>query len=191
MLNVIIFGSPGCGKGTQSALIIEKYGLRHISTGEILREEMRKQTELGKEAARHIEKGYLVPDALIIRILADILAEEPNPKGYLFDGFPRTLTQGEELDKMLQEKGTPIATVLNLDVNEEELVQRLIKRGVECGRSDDMESVIYNRLAVYRNQTDPLREYYKKQGKLFTIKGSGEVSDVFERVSDVLDRLIL
>lgn len=191
MLNVVIFGAPGCGKGTQSELIIAKYGLHHISTGSILREEIERQTLLGIEAAQYMEKGHLVPDNLVIQMLSDILEAHPHARGYLFDGYPRTLAQGEALDDLLKKKDTGVATVLNLVVDKSELIQRLLKRGIECGRVDDTEEVISNRLSVYYNQTEPLKEYYKKKGKLFTIKGSGSVEDVFENIVETLDRLVI
>ena len=191
MLNVIIFGAPGSGKGTQSELIISKYGLHHISTGEILRKEIEAQTELGLEAAKYIEDGNLAPDELIIQMLGEILDSQPNSKGYIFDGFPRTLAQGEALDKMLKGKNLDIATVLYLSVDENEIVQRLLKRGELCGRSDDNAEVIKKRLDVYREQTEPLKEYYKKKGKLFSVKGSGTFEDIFETIAEILDRLAL
>ncbi len=189
MLNLVIFGAPGSGKGTQSELIIKKYGLHHISTGEILREEIEKKTELGLLADGYISKGQLVPDDIIIRMLASILDENKHVKGYIFDGFPRTLPQGEALDKMLRERGTSIVVVLNLSVDENELIQRLLKRGEMSGRSDDNLETIQKRLDVYRQQTEPLKAYYKKQGKLFTIKGD-TIEDIFEKISDELNRLI-
>ena len=189
MLNVIIFGAPGSGKGTQSELIIAKYGLYHISTGEILRQEIKKQTELGVIAEGYIKTGQLVPDELIIKILSDVLDANPEAKGYIFDGFPRTIAQGEALDQLLREKNTSIVAVLNLVVDEEELLNRLIKRGEESGRTDDNPEVIQNRLKVYRNQTEPLKEYYKKQGKLFQVKGNNVIEDVFEQIVEVLDRI--
>ena len=189
MLNVIIFGAPGSGKGTQSELIIAKYGLYHISTGEILRQEIKKQTELGVIAEGYIKTGQLVPDELIIKILSDVLDANPEAKGYIFDGFPRTIAQGEALDQLLREKNTSIVAVLNLVVDEEELLSRLIKRGEESGRTDDNPEVIQNRLKVYRNQTEPLKEYYKKQGKLFQVKGNNVIEDVFEQIVEVLDRI--
>ena len=191
MLNVVIFGAPGSGKGTQSEMIISKYGLHHISTGDILRQEIKKQTELGIIAEEYIKTGQLIPDELIIQILADVLDANPEAKGYIFDGFPRTIAQGEALDQLLREKETSIIAVLNLDVAEKELINRLLKRGEESGRADDNLEVIQNRLEVYRNQTEPLKEYYKKKGKLFQIKGNNVIEDVFEQIADVLDRLTL
>ncbi len=189
MLNVVIFGAPGSGKGTQSELIIEKYGLRHISTGEILRTEIETQSELGLLADEYISKGQLVPDEVIIEMLGDILEDNKSIKGFIFDGFPRTLAQGEALDKMLREKNTSVVAVLNLAVEEEVLVQRLLKRGEVSGRSDDNLETIQSRLDVYHNQTEPLKAYYKKQGKLFTIKGD-TIDDVFERMTDTLNRIL-
>lgn len=189
MLNVVIFGAPGSGKGTQSELIIRKYELKHISTGEILRIEIEKRSELGLLADEYISKGQLVPDKVIIDMLGTILDENKDVKGFIFDGFPRTLAQGEALDKMLREKDTSVAVVLNLSVEEKELVQRLLKRGGVLGRSDDNLETIQSRLDVYHNQTEPLKEYYKKQGKLVTIKGD-TVDDVFEKITDMLNRIL-
>lgn len=189
MLNVVIFGAPGSGKGTQSELIIAKYGLHHISTGEILRQEIKNQTELGKIAETYIKEGQLIPDELIIRLMADVLDTNPQAKGYIFDGFPRTIAQGEALDKLLRERNTSIIAVLSLNVDEKELLFRLVKRGKEYGREDDDISVAQNRLDVYHTQTEPLKEYYKKKGKLFKIKGKQSVEDVFEQIVEVLDRL--
>ena len=191
MLNVVIFGTPGSGKGTQSELIIYKYGLFHISTGDILREEIKKQTELGVIAKEYISSGQLAPDELIIKILAETIDSNPEAKGFIFDGFPRTIAQGEALDQLLRERGTSIIAVLNLVVEESEILNRLIKRGEESGRADDNPKVIQNRLEVYRNQTEPLIEYYKKKGKLFNIKGNNEIKYVFDQIVEMLDRLIL
>jgi adenylate kinase len=191
MLNVIIFGAPGSGKGTQSELIISKYGLHHISTGDILRQEIKNQTELGAIADGYIKKGQLIPDELIIKMLAEVLDANPEAKGYIFDGFPRTIAQGEALDQLLREKNTSIVAVLNLVVDEKELLTRLVKRGEESGRTDDNLAVIQNRLEVYRNQTEPLKDFYKKKGKLFNIKGKNSIEDVFEQIVETLDRIIL
>jgi adenylate kinase len=189
MLNIVIFGAPGSGKGTQSELIISKYGLHHISTGEILRVEMENQTELGKIAEEYINKGQLIPDDVIIELLSDILEVNPDAKGYIFDGFPRTIAQGEALDKMLREKNTSIIAAFSLSVDEKELIDRLVKRGKEFGRVDDNLETIQNRLNVYHVQTEPLKIYYKKKGKLFSIKGNNSVDDVFEQITQILDRL--
>jgi len=189
MLNIVIFGAPGSGKGTQSVLIIDKYGLNHISTGEILRKEIENQTELGKTADTYISKGKLVPDDLIIAMLSSILDAHPQNKGFVFDGFPRTLAQGEALDKMLRDHDTSIAATVNLTVEETELTERLLKRGKIAGRSDDNLETIQARLEVYKNQTEPLLAYYKKQGKLIGIHGSGTIEDIFEKISEALDRI--
>jgi adenylate kinase len=189
MLNIVIFGAPGSGKGTQSELIIAKYGLHHISTGEILRAEMENQTELGKIAEGYITKGQLIPDDLIIKMLSGILDLTAKSKGYIFDGFPRTIAQGEALDTMLREKNTSVMAVFSLEVEEKELINRLLNRGKEQGRADDNLETIQNRLAVYHAQTEPLTEYYKKKGKLFRIKGGDSIDDVFEQITQVLDRL--
>lgn len=189
MLNIAIFGAPGCGKGTQSELIVEKYQLCHISTGNVLREEIEKQTESGKRAEEYIQKGHLVPDNLMIKMLAGILDSNPNEKGFIFDGFPRTMAQGEALNHLLRDKNGSIIAVLNLDVEEEILIERLLKRGEAQGRCDDTPETIRKRLEVYKNQTEPLVAYYKKQGKLFTVKGNKSVEDVFENIREILDRL--
>jgi len=190
MFNIVIFGAPGSGKGTQSDLIIKKYGLHHISTGEILREEMVNQTELGIIAEGYVSKGQLVPDDLIIKMLAEVLDRVPNEKGFIFDGFPRTLEQGEALDKLLKEKGTSILAALNLDVEENILIERLLKRGELSGRKDDNLETIQARLEVYRQQTEPLKDFYRKQGKNVNIKGTGNVEDIFEQICEFLDRII-
>jgi adenylate kinase len=189
MLNVVIFGAPGSGKGTQSELIIKNYGLHHISTGEILREEIKNETELGKIADEYISEGQLVPDELVINMLADIIKDKKNDAGFIFDGFPRTLAQGEALDRIMRENGIGIAAALNLAVEDEELVQRLLKRGEVSGRSDDNLDTIKSRLEVFRNQTQPLKDYYKKQGKHINIQGNGSVDDIYSRISEALDRI--
>jgi len=189
MLNVIIFGAPGSGKGTQSELIISKYGLYHISTGDILRQEIKKKTELGAIADEYIKSGQLIPDDLIIKILSDVLTANSDARGYIFDGFPRTIAQGEALDNLLREKNTNVTAVLNLEVDEKELLNRLVRRGKESGRTDDNPAVIQNRLEVYRNQTAPLEEYYRKKGTLFKIKGTNSIEEVFEKIVEVLDRI--
>ncbi|MDL2223823.1 adenylate kinase [Bacteroidales bacterium OttesenSCG-928-M06] len=189
MLNIVIFGAPGSGKGTQSELIIQKYGLHHISTGEILRKEIENKSALGLIAEEYIGQGKLVPDQLVIDMFADIIDKTAHNKGYIFDGFPRTLSQSKALDDMLRERNTSVAAVFSLSVEEEELINRLLKRGEACGRSDDNLETIKNRLTVYKEQTEPLKEYYKKKGKLFNVKGSGSIEDIFERITEVIDRL--
>ena len=190
MFNIVIFGAPGSGKGTQSDLIIKKYGLHHISTGEILREEMANQTKLGIIAEGYVSKGHLVPDDLIIKMLAEVLDRASNEKGYIFDGFPRTLEQGEALDKLLKEKETSILAAVNLDVEENILIERLLKRGELSGRKDDNLETIQSRLEVYRRQTEPLKDFYRKQGKNVNIKGTGNIEDIFEQICEFLDRII-
>jgi adenylate kinase len=188
MLNIVIFGAPGSGKGTQSKLISSKYGLYHISTGEILREEMENQTALGLMAEEYISQGQLVPDQLIIDMFANILDKTSNRKGYVFDGFPRTISQAQALDAMLRERQTTVAAVLSLTADEKELIQRLLKRGELIGRSDDNLETIQKRLNIYNEQTEPLKEYYRKKGKLFKIK-NGTINDIFERITEEIDRL--
>jgi len=190
MFNIIIFGAPGSGKGTQSDLIIKKYGLHHISTGDVLRKEIENQTELGIIAEKYISEGQLVPDELIIKMLAELLDKGQSPKGYIFDGFPRTLQQGESLDKLLKEKGTSILAALNLEVGEDVLIERILKRGEQSGRKDDNLETVQARLKVYYDQTEPLKGFYKRQGKNITIKGIGSVEDVFEKICESLDRII-
>jgi len=190
MVNIVIFGAPGSGKGTQSDLIIQKYGLHHISTGDILRGEIANKSELGIIAEGFISKGQLVPDELIIRMLAEILDKAPTEKGFIFDGFPRTLEQGEALDKLLKEKGTCILAALNLEVEESELIERILKRGVLSGRKDDNLETAHARLKVYYSQTEPLKDFYKKQGKKINIKGTGNIEDIFERICQSIDRII-
>ncbi|GHT50240.1 adenylate kinase [Bacteroidia bacterium] len=189
MLNIVLFGAPGTGKGTQSELIIKKYGLHHISTGDILRKEIERKSPLGLQAEKHISAGQLVPDELIIDMLADVLNKNTDAKGYIFDGFPRTIPQAKALDKLLGEREIAITAVLSLKVEEKALIQRLLKRGQESGRADDKLEVIENRMKVYREQTDPLRDFYKKNGKLVNIPGDGTVEEVFEEIVVEIDRL--
>jgi adenylate kinase len=190
MLNLVIFGAPGCGKGTQSELIVEKYDLFQISTGSMLRTEIEKQTELGKSAEKYIRAGQLLPDDLIINMLIGVLETNPDEKGFIFDGFPRTMAQAKTLDSLLREKNMGIIASFNLDVEEEILIERMLKRGEEQGRSDDTPDTIRKRLEIYRIQTESLIAYYKKQGKLFKIKGDKLVDDVFEDIREILDQLI-
>lgn len=189
MLNVIIFGAPGSGKGTQSELLIERYGLHHISTGEILRDEIKANTELGQLADSYMSKGHLVPDKIVIDILDELIHENLSCKGFIFDGFPRTLHQGESLDAMLAANGEKISVVLSLEVEEDELISRLLKRGKISGRGDDNRDTIESRLKVYNNQTAPLKDFYKKQGKLRVVKGVGCIEKIFSAIEKEINAL--
>lgn len=187
MLNIVIFGPPGSGKGTQSAKIVEKYHLVHLSTGDLLREEMAKNSPLGQEVRKFIDKGLLVPDEIIMRELYEKASEHLDAPGMIFDGFPRTLVQAEMLDQMLNNKGIPVDLVLSVEVEEEELFNRMIGRSQDSGRSDDQAHIIRHRIEVYKNQTLPLIDYYKKQGKIAVINGMSPVAVVFERITKAID----
>jgi adenylate kinase len=189
MLNIVIFGAPGSGKGTQSEFIIKKFGVNHISTGDVLRAEIKNNTELGKTAKGYIDQGQLVPDSLIIDILASVLDNLKESKGVIFDGFPRTIPQAEALKVMLNERGQDVSIMLDLDVPEEELITRLIKRGQECGRADDNMETIKKRLVVYNTQTSPLKDYYKKEGKYQYIKGLGTLESIFADIVTAVEKL--
>lgn len=186
MLNVVIFGAPGSGKGTQSELIIKEFGLEHISTGDVLRAEMKNDTELGKIAKGFIEKGQLVPDELIVDMLAKVLDQKIGSKGVIFDGFPRTIPQAIALKKMLNERGTDVSVMLNLHVEEDELINRLLERGKVSGRSDDNLETIKSRLDVYHSQTAPLADYYIQEGKHVAIQGVGSIDDIFASIKKAL-----
>ena len=189
MFNLILFGPPGSGKGTQSDKIVEKYGLIHLSTGNLLREEIANKTPLGLEAKNFMDKGQLVPDEVVIGMIDSSLEHHKNAKGFLFDGFPRTVAQAKALDKLLELKKTSIVNVLALDVNDEELVKRLLNRGKTSGRSDDTnEAVIRKRLSVYNNETSPVAEHYKKAKKFQPIKGEGTIEEIFTLLSDAIDK---
>lgn len=187
MLNIVIFGAPGSGKGTQSERIVEKYGLNHISTGEVLRAEIAAGTELGKTAQSIIDKGCLIPDELMISILASKLDSLTAGNGVIFDGFPRTIAQAEALKAMLNERGQDVVAMIELDVPEEELMTRLLKRGQETGRADDNEETIKRRLVVYNEQTSPLKEWYKNDGKHCYINGLGELDRIFADIVAAID----
>ena len=189
MLNIIIFGAPGSGKGTQSQKLIDKYHLTHISTGDILRNEIEHHTKLGELANNFMSHGQLVPDDIVINILNELFVHNPENVGYIFDGFPRTMKQGEAMDEMLLEKDAIINVVLSLEVDEDHLTERLIKRGQESGRNDDTPETIKARLQIYHQQTAELKDYYAKQGKLVKINGMGTVDDIFARIEKVIDRL--
>jgi adenylate kinase len=191
MFNLILFGPPGCGKGTQSDKLVEKYGLIHISTGDLLREEMRQETPLGIEAKSFIDKGQLVPDEIVIGMVDSFFEKNRDANGFLFDGFPRTVAQAEALDKLLELKKTGISRVIVLDVDEEELIKRLINRGKTSGRSDDMdEKVQRNRQEVYKKETLPVAAYYAKARKVSHVDGMGSIEEIFSRIASELDRRI-
>lgn len=180
MLNFILFGPPGSGKGTQSQLIIKQYGLYHISTGDLLRKEMAAGGPLGQEAKKFIHKGQLVPDEVVIGMISEVLDDNVNAKGFIFDGFPRTVAQAIALDKLLALKQTAISLLLALEVPEEELVRRLLERGKTSGRSDDAnEEVIRARIQEYNDKTAPVANHYNKLGKYRPIKGDGSIEETF------------
>lgn len=187
MFNLILFGPPGAGKGTQSVSIATRYQLKHISTGEILREEVRHGTPIGRKAAEYMNNGKLVPDDVLIALLTRVVEENRYLNGFVFDGFPRTIIQAEAFDKMLAEQGIEVSLVLSLEVNEDELVQRLVKRAEEQGRTDDRPEVIRHRLETYHRKTSPLLQYFEKQGKLHSIYGIGTVTDIFEELCELID----
>ena len=190
MKNIVIFGAPGSGKGTQSDLMIEHYGLGHISTGDVLRNEIKKGTELGKTAQGFIDNGQLIPDELMISILAGVYdGFGRGHKGVIFDGFPRTIPQAEALKQMLDERGDKVAAMIELDVPEDELMKRLILRGQQSGRADDNEETIKKRLVVYHSQTQPLIEWYKQEGLHHHINGSGTLERIFADIRSVIDNL--
>lgn len=185
MLNLVIFGAPGSGKGTQSAKLIDEYSLYHISTGEVLRREIEAGTDLGKLADSYISKGNLIPDELMIRILDGILERHLGDReGVVFDGFPRTVPQAEALASLLAKHGTELHAVVGLEVPEDELVDRMLRRGAETGRADDNIDTIKNRLDVYHSQTAPLRDYYKNEGRYIPIQGHGVVDEIFADIMD-------
>lgn len=188
MKNIVIFGAPGSGKGTQSAKMIDEYGLYHISTGELLRDHIRRGTEIGRTANEFISRGQLIPDELMIRILDDVLENEGGTKkGVIFDGFPRTIPQAEALKELLHKRGTELHAVVGLEVPEDELMERMIARGKETGRADDTPETIKNRLEVYHSQTAPLKKYYMEQGNYIPVHGSGIVDEIFNRIAEGLE----
>lgn len=190
MKNIVIFGAPGSGKGTQSEKMIEKYGFGHISTGDVLRSEIKNGTELGKTAKSYIDQGQLIPDELMIDILASVYDDfGKEHEGVIFDGFPRTIPQAEALKKMLADRGHKVAAMIELDVPEDELMKRLLLRGQLSGRSDDNEATIKKRLDVYHNQTAPLIAWYEKEGIHNHIDGLGELDRIFGDICKVIENI--
>jgi adenylate kinase len=190
MFNLVLFGPPGSGKGTQSANIIEKYKLIHISTGDILRKEVASETALGVEAKKFMDNGQLVPDEVVIGMISSTLDSNTDANGFIFDGFPRTVAQADALDKLLDFKGNPINLVLSLQVNEQELKNRLMNRGIESGRSDDNEEIIVKRINEYHNKTAPVADFYKHLGKLVEVKGEGDVDTIFNSLCYEINQFV-
>lgn len=191
MLNIVLFGPPGAGKGTQAEKLINHYSLVHISTGDLLRSEIANATDLGKKAKEYIDKGLLVPDEVVIGMIESKLNSGTNVNGYIFDGFPRTIKQAEELDKLLDKRKEKIDLVISLEVEKEELIKRLLNRGKISGRSDDQNlETIENRINVYNKETAPLIEYYKEQGKYRGINGIGLIDEIFNNICKVIDEYL-
>lgn len=189
MFNLILFGPPGSGKGTQSERLVDKYHLKHLSTGELLRNEISQLTELGMEAKNFMDKGQLVPDHVVIGMISTVLDANRESSGFLFDGFPRTEVQAQALDKLLQEKNTSIRVVLALRVSEEELIKRLLNRGLTSGRVDDVtETVIKERIAEYHRKTSPVAGHYGRAGKVSYVEGEGSVDHIFDLLCAEIDK---
>ncbi|NBC08504.1 MAG: adenylate kinase [Bacteroidetes bacterium] len=190
MINLILFGPPGSGKGTQAAKLVEKYSLLHISTGDLFRYEMGNDTPLGLEAKSYIEKGELVPDSVTVGMLRNKVESNMEVKGYIFDGFPRTIPQAEALGKLLAEKGTAVSKLIMLDVEDNELVKRLLERGKTSGRKDDAdESIIRNRIEVYKDETSPVYDFYAAKDKAVKVNGIGSIDEIFARLCAEIDAL--
>lgn len=191
MLNLVLFGPPGAGKGTQAEFLINTYDLLHLSTGDLLRSEISEKTNLGLEAKKFMDKGELVPDAVVIGMIKNKLENNQKVKGFIFDGFPRTVEQAKALDELLNQNQTPISGMLSLEVEEQELTDRLMKRGMISGRPDDQDlNIIKNRIQVYHQKTAPLAEYYSKQGKYFSINGMGEIPEIASRLIETVGKLL-
>ena len=188
MFNLVLFGPPGSGKGTQSEKIVEKFGLVHLSTGNLLRQEISEKTPLGMEAKNFIDKGQLVPDEVVIGMVDSYMEKHAEARGFLFDGFPRTVAQAQALDKLLSLRRTAISKVVALEVSEDELVKRLINRGHTSGRSDDTdENIIRKRFSVYREETEPVAEHYAQHGKLERLNGEGTIDQIFRSISEIIE----
>lgn len=190
MLNVVLFGAPGCGKGTQSELLEKKFGLSHISTGEIIRSHIKAQTPLGQQMAEYISRGELAPDSVVIGMVEEYLNQNKGIKGTIFDGFPRTTAQAEAFDKLLESLGDSVDIMIYMDVPEEELVRRILLRGKDSGRADDAsEDVIRNRIEVYNQQTAIVADYYRAQGKYVAVPSLGTIDEVFNRIAAEIEKL--
>jgi adenylate kinase len=188
MLNIVLFGPPGAGKGTQSEKLITRYNLVHLSTGDLFRKHLGEGTELGKLAQKYMNEGKLVPDELVIEMVAQKIKDNPTAKGVIFDGFPRTVPQAEALDKLLNAQNTPISGMVALEVEEEELKKRIRERGKTSGRADDQEEEKINtRIRVYLEETIPVAKFYEKQGKYYAINGIGAVDEIFSKICDKID----
>jgi adenylate kinase len=188
MLNIVLFGPPGSGKGTQSEKIIAAYQLVHLSTGDLLRAEIAGKTELGLRAGSIMQRGELVPDEVVIGMIENRIDQEKGANGFIFDGFPRTVAQARSLDKLLGSRGLEISVMISLNVDRQELINRLLKRGKEQGRSDDTLEVIENRIRVYEEQTFPVMDYYKETGKYREVEGAGSIETIFNRITAILNR---
>lgn len=190
MLNLVLFGPPGAGKGTQSDILIEYFKLIHISTGDILRSQIAAQTEMGIEAKRYMDKGFLVPDRIVIGMIRSLLMENVDANGYIFDGFPRTVDQALAFDVLMDELGTPISGMLSLKVEKQELINRLLTRGLTSGRADDQDiSIIENRIHQYNEKTLPLINYYSAQNKYYEIDGMGTIEEIAQRLINTVSSL--
>ena len=188
MINIVLFGAPGCGKGTQAALLKRHYGIEHVSTGEVIREHIRRETELGRTMRGYIERGELAPDGVVISMIADFLAAHRDAAGCIFDGFPRTEPQAEAFDRLLTDEGMQVDLMIDIEVAEEEVVRRILLRGQESGRADDAsEEVIRQRLAVYHAHTEVVARHYAAQGRYVKIDGHGTVEEVFRRIAALID----
>lgn len=191
MLNIILFGPPGAGKGTQSEKLIKKYNLTHLSTGDLFRKHITEGSDLGHQAQEFMDAGNLVPDSVVIGMVEEKVKNETNSEGFIFDGFPRTVAQAEALDRLMQENGSAIDMMLSLVVDEEELLNRLLNRGKISGRVDDQNpEKIRNRFAVYKNETTPVAEFYSANGKLFNIEGVGDIDSIFSRLTETIDAIV-
>ena len=191
MFNLVLFGPPGSGKGTQSENILKAYRLMHISTGDLLRDEVGRQTPLGIEAKKYMDQGFLVPDEVVIGMISSKIDQKPDARGFIFDGFPRTKAQAEALDKLVEFKHTQIHLVLSLEVPETELITRLVKRGETSGRSDDTEDVITKRIKEYYAKTEAVASHYEVQGKLERIKGDNTIEETFRHLSKEIEKYLL